>query len=237
MSAARTLPPIATLNGLRADEFSAVVGPLFENAPTFLALLAARRPLASDEALWPAALEIARAMPEAAQVELIDAHPRLGAPPASVSAMSFREQGYGSSEAQGARTVDADDAAPVAVAAQVAEADDVAQAADAAQVAEADDVAQAADAAQVAEADDVAQAADAAESAGRVAAELERLNQAYEARFGFRYCVFVNGRSRAELIPGMVAALEADRAAEIERAIGDIVAIAQARAGTLRARS
>jgi 2-oxo-4-hydroxy-4-carboxy-5-ureidoimidazoline decarboxylase len=222
MSAARTLPPIATLNGLRADEFSAVVGPLFENAPTFLALLAARRPLASDEALWPAALEIARAMPEAAQVELIDAHPRLGAPPASVSAMSFREQGYGSSEAQGARTVDADDAAPVAVAAQVAEADDVAQAADAAQVAEADDV---------------AQAADAAESAGRVAAELERLNQAYEARFGFRYCVFVNGRSRAELIPGMVAALEADRAAEIERAIGDIVAIAQARAGTLRARS
>jgi 2-oxo-4-hydroxy-4-carboxy-5-ureidoimidazoline decarboxylase len=187
MSAARTLPPIATLNGLPPDEFAAVVGPLFENAPTFLALLAARRPLASDEALWPAALEIARAMPEAAQVELIDAHPRLGAPPASVSAMSFREQGYGSCEAQAADAV---------------------------------------------ESPGVAEAAGAVEPAGAVAAELERLNLAYEARFGFRYCVFVNGRSRAELIPGMVAALEADRAAEIERAIGDIVAIAQARAGT-----
>ena len=33
-------------------------------------------------------------MPEDEQLELIDAHPRLGAPPASVSAASFREQGY-----------------------------------------------------------------------------------------------------------------------------------------------
>ena len=32
--------------------------------------------------------------PKPLQVELVDAHPRLGAPPASVSAMSFREQGY-----------------------------------------------------------------------------------------------------------------------------------------------
>jgi 2-oxo-4-hydroxy-4-carboxy-5-ureidoimidazoline decarboxylase len=28
------------------------------------------------------------------QTELLDAHPRIGAPPASVSAMSYREQGY-----------------------------------------------------------------------------------------------------------------------------------------------
>ena len=33
-------------------------------------------------------------MPEAEQIELIDAHPRLGAPPATVSAASYREQGY-----------------------------------------------------------------------------------------------------------------------------------------------
>jgi len=33
-------------------------------------------------------------MPEDEQIELIDAHPRLGAPPASVSALSHREQGY-----------------------------------------------------------------------------------------------------------------------------------------------
>ncbi len=44
--------------------------------------------------------------------------------------------------------------------------------------------------------------------AGRVAAELDRLNAAYEARFGFRYCVFVAGRPRAALLPGMAAALD-----------------------------
>ena len=35
-----------------------------------------------------------------------------------------------------------------------------------------------------------------------------RLNDAYEARFGFRYCVFVAGRPRAALLPGMEAALD-----------------------------
>ena len=44
---------------------------------------------------------------------------------------------------------------------------------------------------------------------GDVAAELERLNDAYEARYGFRYCVFVAGRSREALLPGMAAALDA----------------------------
>ena len=58
--------------------------------------------------------------------------------------------------------------------------------------------------------------------AGRVAAELERLNAAYEARFGFRFCVFVNGRSRAALLPVMAAALDADRGAEIRRALGEV---------------
>lgn len=33
-------------------------------------------------------------MPRDEQVELIDAHPRIGAPPGSVSALSFVEQGY-----------------------------------------------------------------------------------------------------------------------------------------------
>ena len=34
----------------------------------------------------------------------------------------------------------------------------------------------------------------------RVASELARLNEAYERRFGFRYCVFVAGRPRAALL-------------------------------------
>ena len=101
-------------------------------------------------------------MPEAEQLELIDAHPRLGAPPATVSASSFREQGYDRETTE-------------------------------------------------------------------AIADLELLNAAYEARFGFRFCVFVDGRSRPELMPVLEAALTADRDAEIRRALHDVVAIARDR--------
>src|SRR6185436_20646945 len=60
----------------------------------------------------------------------------------------------------------------------------------------------------------------------RVATELERLNDAYEARFGFRYCVFVAGRQRAALIPGFEAALERPRDDELRRALDAVVDIA-----------
>ena len=55
---------------------------------------------------------------------------------------------------------------------------------------------------------------------------LTRLNEAYEAQFGFRYCVFVAGRPRAALLPEMEAALHADRAAELHRALDAVVDIA-----------
>jgi 2-oxo-4-hydroxy-4-carboxy-5-ureidoimidazoline decarboxylase len=110
-------------------------------------------------------------MPEEEQRELIDAHPRLGAPPGSVSALSYVEQGYGGDDAKAAAEAERE----------------------------------------------------------HVAAELIRLNEAYEARFGFRYCVYVAGRPRAALLPGFEAALLADRDAERRRALGDVVAIARAR--------
>lgn len=161
----------AQLDRLPEAEFVAGVAPLFEGAPRFLARLAAARPFGSTERLFERALEIALAMPEDEQRELIDAHPRLGAPPGSVSALSYVEQGY-DSEAAGA-------------------------------------------------------AAEAERE--RVAAELDRLNEAYERRHGFRYCVFVAGRPRAALLPGLEAAILADRDAERRRALGDVVAIARAR--------
>ena len=159
---------VGPLNAASPAEFAAAMAPLFEGAPRFLARLADARPFESMVALFSRARSIAHGMPEAEQVELIDAHPRLGAPPATVSAMSFAEQGYDSeSEA-------------------------------------------------------------AAQEASRVAlaAELERLNAAYEAGLGFRYCVFVAGRPRAALIPGMAAAVDADREAEIHRALDAVVDIA-----------
>lgn len=70
----------------------------------------------------------------------------------------------------------------------------------------------------------------------RVAHEIARLNDAYERRFGFRYVVFVAGRSRAQLLPEMAAALDADGDSEIARALRDVVAIARDRRMRLTSR-
>jgi len=167
-------PDLDELNAAAPAAASAVLAPLFEGAPRFLARLVAARPFETWPLLFAGARRIAREMPETEQVELIDAHPRLGAPPGTVSALSFAEQGY-------------DRAAPAATPGDI-----------------------------------------------DVAAELNRLNAAYEACFGFRYCVFVAGRPRAALLPGMAAALANDRSAELHRALDAVVDIAEARLESIR---
>jgi 2-oxo-4-hydroxy-4-carboxy-5-ureidoimidazoline decarboxylase len=169
---------IDALDVIAPGAFAAAVAPLFEGARGFLGRFAIARPFGTVEAMFATARSIAHAMPLEEQIQLIDAHPRLGAPPATVSSLSYVEQGYDAAEQQAAAEAEAAEAA-------------------------------------------------------RLARELERLNDAYEARFGFRYCVFVAGRSRAELLPGMAAALEADRDAEIHRALDAVVDIARARYATL----
>jgi 2-oxo-4-hydroxy-4-carboxy--5-ureidoimidazoline (OHCU) decarboxylase len=169
-----TAPPsLADLDALDAATFASQLAPLFEGAPRFRARLAAARPYGSWAELFARAREIAHAMPEPEQIELVDAHPRLGAPRERVSALSFREQGY--------------DHAP---AAQPADDDPV-------------------------------------------AATLARQNDAYESRFGFRYCVFVAGRPQAELLAGFETALAADRDTELHRGLDAVVDIAAARQRTL----
>jgi 2-oxo-4-hydroxy-4-carboxy-5-ureidoimidazoline decarboxylase len=153
---------VAALDALPEDAFVAVAAPWFEGAPRFLARLAADRPFGDVATLFARAETIALAMPEDEQLELINAHPRLGAPPGTLSADSFREQGYDRETTE-------------------------------------------------------------------AVAELGRLNAEYEARFGFRFCVFVAGRPRSALVPVLRGALAADRDAEIRRAIHDVVAIAQNR--------
>jgi 2-oxo-4-hydroxy-4-carboxy--5-ureidoimidazoline (OHCU) decarboxylase len=184
--------PAANLSSDRLDviapgAFAAAVAPLFEGARGFLGRLAMARPFGSVEGLFTSAREIAHAMPADEQIELIDAHPRLGAPPASVSALSFVEQGYDRGTGRPPEATRAE-----AIAAGAAETE-----------------------------------------RAHLQAELDRLNAAYEARFGFRYCVFVAGRSRAELLPGMIAALQADRDEEIGRALDAVVDIARDRYATL----
>jgi len=149
---------------------------LFEGAPRFLDRLERAGPFPSDDVLFHLARDIAHAMPEPEQIELIDAHPRLGAPPGTVSQMSYVEQGYD----RGTGTP-ADPEVDVAI-------------------------------------------------------ELERLNDAYEERHGFRYCVFVAGRSREALLPEMAAAIDADRTSELHRALDAVVDIAIDRHGKLTAR-
>ena len=155
-----------------AGRFAARVAPLFEGAPRFLARLAAARPFGSWDRLFDSARTIAHGMPADEQVELLDAHPRLGAPRGAVSALSFREQGYDRTPA-GEGSPDA--------------------------------------------------------AAAELDATLRRLNDAYESRFGFRYCVFVAGRPLAALVPGLEAALDAPLDAERHRALDAVVDIARAR--------
>jgi len=172
------LPPIRVLDALPDDAFRRTLGPLFEDAPRFLARLAAERPFNGWTRVFAAAEWLAISSPEPEQIELLDAHPRIGAAPGTVSALSYVEQGYGHDAAEAAARV-------------------------------------------------------AREEADRVAADLARLNDAYEARFGFRYVIFVAGRPRSAIVPLVERALAADRAAELDRALRDVVHIARARAARI----
>jgi hypothetical protein len=62
-----------------------------------------------------------------------------------------------------------------------------------------------------------------------VLAMLADLNRAYEDKFGFRFIVFVNGRSRAELLPVLRKRLEHTREEELDTALHELVAIAKDR--------
>lgn len=89
---------IADLNDLSADAFADEVAPLFEGARGFLERFAAARPFDSYRAFLATAREVARTMPEADQIELLNAHPALGDDPGAISRASFEEQGHGSTE-------------------------------------------------------------------------------------------------------------------------------------------
>jgi 2-oxo-4-hydroxy-4-carboxy-5-ureidoimidazoline decarboxylase len=62
-----------------------------------------------------------------------------------------------------------------------------------------------------------------------VLAELAVLNRAYEEKFGFRFIVFVNRRSRRELLPVLRERLARTRDEELETALSELVAIARDR--------
>ena len=69
----------------------------------------------------------------------------------------------------------------------------------------------------------------AAEQGADEAPELDELNRAYEAKFGFRFVVFVNRRPKSELVPILRARLERTREEELATALDELVSIAEDR--------
>lgn len=166
-----TLPSVEQLNDLTAAAFADAAAPLFEGASQFLTHLAAARPFQSFEEMFQAARAVALAMRSDDQIELLNAHPRIGAGAGAMSALSRAEQGTdGLSEAD-----------------------------------------------------------------PHVIHELAELNEAYEARFGFRFVIFVAGRPRSAVVPILEAALRADPADELRRGLDDVVSIAEDRLRRRRA--
>ena len=182
MAEAPSVPPIEELDELGAEAFVGALAPLFEGAPRFVERLGRDRPFGSYAALLDRARRLALTMPEPEQIALLDAHPRIGAPPAAISALSFREQGCDREAADGAGDQGR-----------------------------------------------LAATADEEASRQRLAIELERLNAAYEARFGFRFVIHVAGRSRTEIARLMEGHLAADREEEMQRGLSDVVGIARDR--------
>jgi 2-oxo-4-hydroxy-4-carboxy--5-ureidoimidazoline (OHCU) decarboxylase len=59
--------------------------------------------------------------------------------------------------------------------------------------------------------------------------ELARLNDEYERRFGFEFVVFVDGRTRAELLPVLRERLGRSRKEELETGLRALCAVARDR--------
>jgi chloramphenicol 3-O phosphotransferase len=141
---------------------------LFEGAPSFVRRLLAEPSVGPLDELLDRAERVAVEMPEDEQIELLNAHPRIGAAPPSVSALSYREQGY-----------------------------------------------------------------DRDPGTAELQARLDRLNDEYERRHGFRFVVFVAGRPRNEIAHRMEELVGAPRDAEMWRGLRDVIAIAHDRANKL----
>jgi 2-oxo-4-hydroxy-4-carboxy--5-ureidoimidazoline (OHCU) decarboxylase/GNAT superfamily N-acetyltransferase len=198
-------PSTEDLDLLPAASFVAEMSPLVEGAPRFLEGLAEARRFGSDDAMLAAAFGVAHALPEDAQIELIDSHPRIGADASSVSELSYEEQGY-AAEGQAAE-------GRVAAATEGEYEDE--------SLFSADELAEEA-------------AAQRARETARAYEELAMLNELYEERFGFRYVVFVAGRPKTEIVPLLEHALRNEREVELRRAVDDAIYIAGDRLRRLR---
>ncbi len=97
----RRFPLVEDLDALPEEAAIDFLQTIFEGGPQFLRSLAGVRPFETDDGLLSAAHELGRSLDTDAQIELLDAHPRIGADPTAVSALSHAEQGYDQADAPG----------------------------------------------------------------------------------------------------------------------------------------
>lgn len=91
------LLPVAELNLLSLDEFAVALRPLVESASPLARALYAERPYHSYLELLNRAESIASELMLDEQIDVLNAHPRIGESAATVrnlSSLSYREQGY-----------------------------------------------------------------------------------------------------------------------------------------------
>ncbi|KAI8927628.1 Oxo-4-hydroxy-4-carboxy-5-ureidoimidazoline decarboxylase [Entophlyctis helioformis] len=181
------LPPIDQLNALPQEAFFASVNELFETAPPLAKALWLQRPFGSYSLLIDAAESAIHNMSDTDRRVVVNAHPRIGAAQALLSAMSLREQGY-SARAEPATAAAAPTADPTPLG------------------------------------DDA-----------QVNARLSLLNDAYEAKFGFKFVVFVAGRPRRDIIPVIEARMGNAAEAELATGLDSMIQIARDRLRKLQA--
>ncbi|ORX88581.1 hypothetical protein K493DRAFT_319357, partial [Basidiobolus meristosporus CBS 931.73] len=168
-----TLASISELNLLSKESFAQTINALFEPAPPLVELLYSARPYASYEKLLDHADDVikSRLTPEQ-RIEVVNAHPRIGAPAKNLSSLSLQEQGIGKELTNEEKVLE----------------------------------------------------------------RLRELNQQYENKYGFKFVVFVNGRSRAEIIPVLEERLNnSTKEAELETGLTDMILIARDRLRKLEA--
>ena len=142
---------------MASDPITGRLAAVFERAPGLAAALR-RGDEDTPRSIIAKARRALAGMTETEQIAVLDAHPRIGADPASLSSHSRREQG------------DATDAVTLR--------------------------------------------------------ELAALNDAYEKKFGFRFVVFVAGRSKRDIVPVLRSRLANTRETELKAGIDEFFAIA-----------
>ena len=93
------LLPVEQLNSSSRERFAAALKPLFEAAAPLVDALYTARPFTSYSQLIDIAESLSTAMPLAQQIEVLSAHPRIGAAQHTLSEASRREQSYGTQPA------------------------------------------------------------------------------------------------------------------------------------------